>query len=151
MELIMEKVLQQNNIDHPTIIDKHRALQIIKLRNDNNLFYTHCFPGAIIDIVKENGLDSTKMPNEELMIFEKYNKTPFKTGSVCYCELSEAGFDYAYSGVPERLNYAIGGLKERLEGESKNEQYLRSLKENLDAKKELSQDTKELLLDAGKK
>ncbi len=151
METILNKVLSDQKIDNPTIIDKYNAVKIIELRNSNNGFYTHCFPGALIDNIKIEGLDSSKeMFKNELSILERYNKTSYKKGMICYADLSENGLSYSATGVPERINYAIGMLKDRQEGETKKEYYTRSFLENIE-KHNLSQEEKKELIEAGKK
>lgn len=151
MEIILNKVLSDEKIINPTIIDKYNAVKKIELRNANNSFYTHCFPGALIENIRTEGLDSSKeLFKNELSILEKYNKTSYKKGMICYTFLSELGLSYSATGVPERINYAIGMLKDRQEGETKKEQYTRSFLENIE-KINISPEEKKELIEAGQK
>lgn len=115
-----------------TLADKIKILEYVDKRNNNNQFYTHCFPGALYDEVSTNGLNiSRELFREEFNILSECFRTPFKTGELNYCELSAASLSYATMGVPERLIHSIGGLEDSIEGESLHDTFSRSLKENL--------------------
>lgn len=132
MELIISKCAKDIGIEKtPTIGEKTTIVNLVATRNINNQFYTHCFPGALYNTVKQNGLDiSNEMFKEELGLLEKYFKTGFKTGKLCYCELSEASLSYANQSVPERVKFALGG-NILFAKETKHESFLFSLRNNL--------------------
>lgn len=97
-------------IEDPTSIEnKKRILSSIYMQANSNLFFTHSFPGALIDMVEKEGLDASKeLFNSQYALLQKAGMAqPFKIGKVCYCELSHATFGYAMNGSPERLNMAI--------------------------------------------
>lgn len=110
MEMIIDKCAEDMGIARkPTIGEKAAIVNLVANRNFNNSFCTHCFPGALYPEVAQNGLDiSNEMFKEELSLLEKYFKTGFKTGKLCYCELSEASLSYATQNVPERVKFALG-------------------------------------------
>lgn len=132
MELIISKCAKEIGIEKiPTIGEKTTIVNLVATRNLNNKFYTHCFPGALYGTVKQNGLDiSNEMFKEELGLLEKYFKTGFKTGKLCYCELSEASLSYATQSVPERVKFALGSSI-LFTKETKYESFLFSFRNNL--------------------
>lgn len=132
MELIISKCAKEIGMEKtPTIGEKTTIVNLVATRNLNNHFYTHCFPGALYGTVKQNGLDiSNEMFKEELGLLEKYFKTGFKTGKLCYCELSEASLSYATQSVPERVKFALGGSI-LFTKETKYESFLFSFRNNL--------------------
>ena len=114
IEISVSKILTK---DRNNIADRIEILNYIYLRNKVNQFYTHCFPGALYEEVSENGLDISKeFFLEELSILTQNDgnlRSSFKTGKLCYCELSSASLSYAIKGLPERVSYAIGGIDEK--------------------------------------
>lgn len=132
MEFIISKCAKDKGIKHnPTVGEKAEIVNLVASRNINNSFYTHCFPGSLYSTVKQNGLDiSNEMFKDELELLEKYFKTGFKTGKLCYCELSEASLSYATQNVPERVKFALGGSI-LFTKENKTESFLFSLRNNL--------------------
>lgn len=132
MELIISKCAKEIGIEKiPTLGEKTTIVNLVATRNLNNQFYTHCFPGALYGTVKQNGLDiSNEMFKEELGLLEKYFKTGFKTGKLCYCELSEASLSYATQSVPERVKFALGSSI-LFTKETKYESFLFSFRNNL--------------------
>lgn len=127
LNLIIKKIKENNNTNN--------ILEVInEVCNNNSLnkFYTHCFPGSILEGVKESGLDINKEKfKQEFNILSKCFRTSYKTGELNYCDLSSASLSYATRGVPERVTYAIGGLLKRQPNESKYDWFVRSFKINL--------------------
>ena len=115
----------------PTIGEMVNIVELIRTRNLSNPFCTHCFPGALYDAVSESGLDiSCELFQEELALLERYYKTGYKVGKLCYCELSDASLSYATGNIPERIKFALGVLNSG-EYDNKYEWYLNSFKNNL--------------------
>ena len=106
---IYEKIKRELNIEGElSTLDKIKIALLLKQRNFNK-YYTHCFPGALYEEIKANGLDIKKeLFTKELSMLERQNKTSYKTGALCYCELSAASLSYATSGLPERIKFALG-------------------------------------------
>ena len=124
-------------------------------RNRNNLFYTHCFPGALLEEVSTNGLDiSRELFKDEYKTLATCFRTSYKTGELNYCELSSASLSYATRGMPERVHYSIGGVKNKSDSESLHDAYARSLDENLKKEYEqghIDEETMERMRQAGTK
>ena len=118
--------------------DRVKIQEYVYARNEKNLFYTHCFPGALLEEVSTNGLDiSRELFQDEYKTLATCFRTSYKTGQLNYCELSSASLSYATSGMPERVGYSIGGVNNKSHSESLHDAYARSLDENL--KKEYEQ------------
>lgn len=110
--------------------DRVRIQEFVKTRNANNLFYTHCFPGALYDEVSTNGLDISKeLFKEDYRILATCPsfKTAFKVGELNYCELSSASLSYATSGIPERAKFAVGGFNKQEKEESLHDTLAKNL------------------------
>jgi len=114
--------------------DRVRIQEFVKTRNANNLFYTHCFPGALYDEVSTNGLDISKeLFKEEYRILATCPsfKTAFKVGELNYCELSSASLSYATSGIPERAKFAVGGFNKQEKEETLHDTLAKNLEKTL--------------------
>lgn len=134
MPRIEDRVSQNLGIDSNNLSLKDRVniQEYVAIRNISNIFYTHCFPGALIDEVSTNGLDiSRELFKEEYQTLATRFKTAFKTGELNYCELSAASLSYATRGIPERVSYAIGGVSKSDEDKSIHDTYERSFYKNL--------------------
>ena len=133
MDKIVQKCSNELGIEVNGIKDYYEVCKLVEHRNNKNTFYTHCFPGALIDEVKENGLDVSKMRfKQEINILSKYFKTAYKIGGLYYCELSKGSISYSFYSAPESVSYFIGGIHPSDKEESVYELYLRSFLENLD-------------------
>lgn len=134
MPTIEEKVAQNLSMNPKelTLQDRVSIQEYVYARNKNNHFYTHCFPGALLEEVSTNGLDiSRELFKDEYNTLATCFRTSFKTGELNYCELSSASLSYATRGMPERVNYSIGGVEKKSDNESLHDAYSRSLDENL--------------------
>jgi len=134
MPIIEEKIARNLSIDsnNLSLADRVKIQEHVYIRNKNNLFYTHCFPGALVEEISTNGLDISKeFFKDEYKILSTCFKTPYKTGELNYCELSDASLSYATIGMPERVHYSIGGVRNLSDTESLHDAYARSLDENL--------------------
>lgn len=155
MDLLIDRCSQMSGLDRePTISEKVTIVEQISNRNLQNMFYTHCFPGALYEIVSTNGLDiSNELFKDELSLLEKHFKTAYKVGKLCYCEFSSASLSYATYNVPERINFALGGIT-REEGSNKYEWYLNSFKNNLSLllkERKITQNEFLVMFEAGKR
>ncbi len=130
---IYEKIKKELNLEGElSTLDKIRIALLIKERNDNK-FYTHCFPGALYEEVKTNGLDIKKeLFTKELSILERQNKTSYKTGVLCYCDLSAASLSYATGGLPERIKFALGIVEDPKLSLPKKEYYRELFKRSIE-------------------
>lgn len=63
--------------------DRVKIQEYVYIRNRNNSFYTHCFPGALLEEVSTNGLDiSRELFKDEYKILATCFETPYKTGEL---------------------------------------------------------------------
>lgn len=155
MNLLIDRCAESANLSGEiTIVDKIKIVEIIRNRNLQNMFYTHCFPGALYETVASNGLDiSNELFKAELSLLERYFRTAYKVGKLCYCEFSEASLSYAISNVPERVGLALGGVTNN-NGKNKHESYLNSFRNKLLLllrEGEINQKRFEELFEAGKR
>lgn len=131
----VEKKVAENlsiNSNELSLEDRVKIQEYVHARNRNNSFYTHCFPGALLEEVSTNGLDiSRELFKDEYKTLATCFRTSYKTGELNYCELSSASLSYATRGMPERVHYSIGGVKKKSDSESLHDAYARSLDENL--------------------
>ena len=130
---IIECYTTQFSIKAP--ISSHNMAKIINaiaIQNGLCKFNTHSFAGALYDDVSKNGLDiSREYFNEEFKSLNKLTNSPYKIGKLCYCELSEASFDYLHMS-PERLWMALAGGEKQCNGETKKEFAVRLLLQKLE-------------------
>lgn len=132
VNLLINRIAKINGLQLVSLKDKINIIELINQRNKNNPFYTHCFPGSLYDTVSKEGLNiANEMFHHELSILERYSKTPYKYGKLCYCEFSEASLSYANFSVPERIRNALGGISSSNQDESKYELYKRKFEEHL--------------------
>ena len=132
-ERIIESYATQFGIKTP--ISSHNIAKIINaiaIQNGLCKFHTHSFAGALYDDVSKNGLDiSREYFNEEFKSLNKLTNSPYKIGKLCYCELSQASFDYLHMS-PERLWMALAGGEKQHNGETKKEFAVRLLLQKLE-------------------
>ena len=121
----------------PTLKERLNAIKVIAERNQESTFYTHCFPGALRPSIEKYGLDASREMDfgGDLRLLEQYNRTSFKIGKICFCELSSASLSYATTAVPERVSYALGGSPKTDHANSTYDFYLKSFKKNVEKMK----------------
>lgn len=130
MPMIVEKWREKLEItdinDLSSIIKIQEA---ISLQCKNNQYYTHSFNGALKEHIEANGLNiKNELFNDEYKSLSVLNgqDTPFKSGVLCYCELTENSFSYAPKS-PERLHMQLNeGIKQQ-DNETPQEYYKRCL------------------------
>jgi len=157
-DVLMPKIInvcsKQLSLNMNSISDYYKICELIKFRNKNNQFYTHCFPGALINEVKQNGLDVSKFKfKEELSKLNKYFRSGFKIGGLYYCELSNASLAYIGDNMPESVKFSLGGFDNNVDiDESNYELVSSSFKENIDElehNNKINKEEKEELLRCG--
>ena len=136
-DILMDRIFfvcsKQLEIDQGSIENTYKICALIYKRNKQNSFYTHCFPGAIMEDVQENGLDVSRIGlQEERKVLGKYFRTPFRIGGLYYCELSDASLSYATRNMPESIGNMLGGISIVEEEETTYEMAMRSFLHNLD-------------------
>lgn len=117
-----------------SLSDRVEIANEVANRNRENYFYTHCFPGAIAEEVRQNGLDISKeLFKEEFEYLEKFQsfRTAYKKGELNYCNLSAASLSYASKGVPERVMMTIGSSVREDKGLPLNEERKNALERNI--------------------
>ncbi|MFI3242488.1 MAG: hypothetical protein R3Y43_07980 [Alphaproteobacteria bacterium] len=135
MPKILQNHAQKHNISDLNNIENLITLQeSIYMQSRSNQFLTHSFNGALLEDVKEDGLDITqeKFIQEFADLKSAGVFQPYKTGTLCLCELSKATFGYAYG--PERVASICRNFNvKQKEGQSLNSFYREGLEANLNA------------------
>ncbi|MCL2859871.1 MAG: hypothetical protein FWF46_04800 [Oscillospiraceae bacterium] len=136
MPIIVQKWSDKLGIkDTNTLINMIKIQKAIGLQSKNNRFYTHSFNSALLQNIDANGLNI----NDEMFVDEykslsmlNGNDSPFKTGQLFYCEMSQITFGYAI-GSPERLRMGLGEYNVKQQNsETPQEYYKRCLQYKLE-------------------
>ena len=107
--MILKQHCQKLGISYPVSIeDTPKLLDSVRMQSTHNRFETHSFNGALLDDVKENGLDIHREKfQEEFKQLERVGmRQAFQQGNLLFCELSYGTFGYALR-APEKLIMAF--------------------------------------------
>ncbi len=152
MPLVMSHHMNKLGLQGPLNFEQTaQILTSIKLNCRNNQFLTHSFNGALLDDIRNNGLDISKekFKQEYDILSEVGLFQPYQKGNLLFCELSAASFGYAFA-APERLGMSLADSGRFEETLSLNENYTKSFQEKLSSKR-LSEQQYGKVFSAGKK